>query len=167
MTYTDAHVTLPAGCWWHWRLPPAPSLAAASAVAAPRVRWLVAAVLPAIALFLGTGAVGAYVESFIVKPNELVREQPFITHNIEMTRQAYGLDAIAQRAFPAEPSASSRGRSGEQPGDAPEHPAVGLARAAGHAAPDPGDPHLLRLPRHRHRPLRHRRHDAAGDARGP
>ena len=30
--------------------------------------------------------------SFIVKPNELVREQPYIAHNIEFTRQAYGLD---------------------------------------------------------------------------
>ena len=28
--------------------------------------------------------------SFIVKPNELVRERPYIAHNIEMTRQAYG-----------------------------------------------------------------------------
>jgi hypothetical protein len=53
-------------------------------------------------LHIGTGAVGAYVESFIVKPNELVREQPYITHNIEFTRQAYGLNRFAQRAFPAE-----------------------------------------------------------------
>ena len=57
------------------------------------------------------------------------------------------------------------GRRGEQPGDAAEHPAVGLARAPGHAAAAPGDPHLLRLSRHRHRPLRHRRHAAPGDAR--
>ena len=53
-------------------------------------------------LYIGTGAVSAYVESFIVKPNELVREQPYITHNIEFTRQAYGLNRFAQRAFPAE-----------------------------------------------------------------
>ena len=49
------------------------------------------------------------------------------------------------------------GRPGEQSGDAAEHPAVGLARAAGHAASDSGNPHLLRLPRHRHRSLRDRR----------
>ncbi len=54
---------------------------------------------------------------------------------------------------------------GEQPGDAREHPAVGLARAAGHAAADPGNPHLLRLPRHRHRSLQDRRRAAADDAR--
>ena len=45
---------------------------------------------------------GWYVTSFIVKPNELVRERPFITHNIEMTRVAYALNRIAQRPFPAE-----------------------------------------------------------------
>ena len=67
-----------------------------------RIRWLVAATLPALVLYIGTGAVSAYVESFIVKPNELVREQPYITHNIEFTRQAYGLNRFAQRAFPAE-----------------------------------------------------------------
>src|SRR5262249_21979721 len=45
-----------------------------------------------------------YVSSFIVKPNELVREQPYIAHNIELTRQAYGLDRVSQREFPAETS---------------------------------------------------------------
>ena len=42
--------------------------------------------------------IGWYVSGFIVKPNELVREQPYITNNITMTRQAYGLDRIDQRA---------------------------------------------------------------------
>jgi uncharacterized membrane protein (UPF0182 family) len=46
--------------------------------------------------------VGWYVSSFLVKPNELVREQPYILHNIEMTRQAYGLDRFVLREFPAE-----------------------------------------------------------------
>ena len=70
-----------------------------------------------------------------------------------MTRQAYALDRITQHAVPRRRGHRRRG-PGEQPGDAAEHPAVGLARAAGHAAADPGDPHLLRLPRHRHRSLR-------------
>ena len=46
------------------------------------------------------GVVGWYVNSFIVKPNELVRERPFIAHNIEMTRQAFALDRIEQHAVP-------------------------------------------------------------------
>jgi uncharacterized membrane protein (UPF0182 family) len=45
-----------------------------------------------------------YVGNFIVKPNELVREEPYISHNIEMTRKAYGLDQFTQREFPAETS---------------------------------------------------------------
>jgi hypothetical protein len=48
--------------------------------------------------------VGWYVGNFVVKPNELVREQPYIAHNIEMTRQAYGLDRFLQSEFPAETS---------------------------------------------------------------
>ena len=31
-----------------------------------------------------------------------MREQPYIVYNIELTRQAYGLDRVAQREFPAE-----------------------------------------------------------------
>jgi uncharacterized membrane protein (UPF0182 family) len=42
------------------------------------------------------------VSSFLVKPNELVRERPYIAYNIEMTRQAFGLDRFVQREFPAE-----------------------------------------------------------------
>ena len=56
------------------------------------------------------GIVGWYVTSFIVKPNELVREQPFIAHNIELTRQAFALDRIEQHPFPAD----SRRRSGRR-----------------------------------------------------
>jgi uncharacterized membrane protein (UPF0182 family) len=33
---------------------------------------------------------------------ELVREQPYIANNIALTRQAYGLDRVSLREFPAE-----------------------------------------------------------------
>ena len=80
-------------------------------------------------------------------------------------------DAAGVRARPhrAESVPRRRRRRGARPraqsGDAAEHPAVGLARAAGHAAPDSGNPHLLRLSRHRHRPLQGRRIGAPDDAR--
>ena len=48
------------------------------------------------------GAVRWYVSGFIVAPNQLVRERPFITHNIEMTRRAYALDRIETHPFPAD-----------------------------------------------------------------
>ena len=102
ITYTDAHVTVTGMLLVAIALAAGAVAAVVAAFTAPRVRWLAAAVLPAAALYLGTGAIGAYVESFVVKPNQLVREQPYITHNIEFTRRAYGLNRIAQRPFPAE-----------------------------------------------------------------
>lgn len=46
----------------------------------------------------------AYVTSFIVKPNELGRETPYIEHNITWTRRAFGLEQVELREFPAESS---------------------------------------------------------------
>ncbi len=102
VTYTEAHVTLTGMLIVAGLLALGAVVAIVSAFAAPRIRWLVAAALPAVVAFLATGGVGAYVNAFIVKPNELVRERPYIAHNIELTRQAYGLDRITERAFPAE-----------------------------------------------------------------
>ena len=62
------------------------------------------AVVPAAVCYLGTEAIASYVRTFVVRPNELVREQPYISHNIELTRQAFGLHRIAQRPFQAETS---------------------------------------------------------------
>src|SRR6202041_3667843 len=52
--------------------------------------------------YVAFGIIGWYVSSFLVKPNELVRERPYIAYNIEMTRKAFGLDRFVQREFPAE-----------------------------------------------------------------
>ena len=152
VTYTEAHVTLTGMLVVAVALVAGALMAAINAVSAPRMRWLIASVVPALVCYVVVSVVGWYVSGFIVKPNELVREQPYITNNITMTRQAYGLDRMEQRPFPADSGIEALdGR--EQSGDAAERPAVGLARAPGHAAPDPGDPHLLRFSRYRHRPL--------------
>ena len=79
-------------------------IALVNAVVAPKFRWLVAAIIPAIASYIIVGALATYVSGFIVKPNELVRETPYIAHNIDFTHRAYGLDRIVQEAFPAETS---------------------------------------------------------------
>ena len=102
VTYTDAHVRLAGLLVVAVALLAGALAALVSAALAPRIRWLVAAVLPALVCYVGVSLVSAYVSSFIVKPNELVRETPYIANNIEMTRQAYGLSRIEQRAFPAE-----------------------------------------------------------------
>jgi hypothetical protein len=102
VTYTEAHVTLTGLLVVAWALVAGAAIALVNAVAAPRLRWLVAAVVPAAACYIVLGVLGWYVTSFVVKPNELVRERPFIANNIEMTRQAFGLHRMAQHAFPAE-----------------------------------------------------------------
>jgi uncharacterized membrane protein (UPF0182 family) len=102
VTYTDAHVTLTGLLVVCLGLILGAAIAAINVVSAPRMRWLLAAVIPAAVCYLAVQIIAWYVGNFIVKPNELVRERPFITYNIDLTRQAYGLDRVAQREFPAE-----------------------------------------------------------------
>jgi hypothetical protein len=102
VTYTDAHVTLAGMLVVCIALVLGAMIAAANAMRVPRGRWLVAAILPAAVCYIAVQAVSWYVSSFIVKPNELVREKPYIVFNTDLTRQAYGLNRVAQREFPAE-----------------------------------------------------------------
>jgi uncharacterized protein len=102
VTYTDAHVTLAGMLIVCAALVLGAMIAAANAMRVPRGRWLVAAILPAAVCYIAVQAVAWYVSSFIVKPNELVREKPYIVYNTDLTRHAYGLNQVAQREFPAE-----------------------------------------------------------------
>lgn len=49
-------------------------------------------------LYIGTYMIGVaaslVVQSFIVSPNELAKEEPFLANDIEMTRKAYALDKV-------------------------------------------------------------------------
>ena len=101
VTYTGAHVIV------NGLLVVAAALVVGAVIAlanvrAQRGRWLVFAVAPAAVCYLVIQLVAWYVSSFIVKPNELVREKPYIVFNTAMTRQAYGLNGVSQREFPAE-----------------------------------------------------------------
>jgi uncharacterized membrane protein (UPF0182 family) len=102
VTYSDAHVIVPGMLVVCAALVLGGVIAALNAMRVPRGRWIAAAILPAALCYVCLQVVGWYVSSFIVKPNELVREQPYIAHNIALTRQAYGLDRVSQREFPAE-----------------------------------------------------------------
>src|SRR6266849_6674811 len=102
VTYTDAHVTLTGMLVVCAALVLGAAIAAFNAVRVPRGRWLVAAILPAAVCYVAVQGVAWYVSSFIVKPNELVREKPYIVYNTDLTRQAYGLNQVSQREFPAE-----------------------------------------------------------------
>jgi uncharacterized protein len=114
VTYTDAHVTLTGLLVVCVALVLGAMIAFANALKTPRGSWLVGAVLPAAFCFVCLQLAGWYVSSFIVKPNELVREKPYISHNIEMTRQAYGLDRFTQREFPAEITVESADAANNQ-----------------------------------------------------
>src|ERR1700676_788977 len=102
VTYTDAHVTLTGMLVVCAALILGAVIAAVNAVSMQRGRWLVATVLPAAVCYIAVQGFGWYVNSFIVKPNELNREKPYIVYNTDLTRQAYGLNRVAQREFPAE-----------------------------------------------------------------
>src|SRR5215475_93180 len=80
VNYTDAHVTL-------------------TGLLLVSIALVVGAI---IAVVNAVSVVGWYVNGFVVKPNELVRETPYIEHNIQFTRQAFGLDRITSRPFPGD-----------------------------------------------------------------
>ena len=59
--------------------------------------WVAAAVLVG-------GVYPALVQQFRVSPNEVEAESPYIARNIQVTREAFDLDGIEVRAFPADES---------------------------------------------------------------
>src|SRR5436190_1087008 len=63
--------------------------------------------IPLAVYIVATILIPAYVTSFIVRPNELNREAPYIEQNIAWTRRAFGVDRIEQRSFDAETTAES------------------------------------------------------------
>jgi hypothetical protein len=103
VTYTDAHILVPGMLYVSIALVFGAIVCAVNAVAAPRLRWMIAALAPAVIIYALTTIVAWYVNGFVVKPNELVRERPYITNNIAATQAAFLLDKIAQAPFPAEP----------------------------------------------------------------
>ncbi len=107
-SYTDVYATLPmlsvltvlAGL---------AALACVAQVARPGLRFVVGGIVVlGLVWVVGLGVYPALLQSYRVKPNELVFERPFIEHNIRMTRQAYGLDRIAEKEFPADESLDAR-----------------------------------------------------------
>ena len=115
LNYTDAHITI------HGLLLVALALIAGAVIAVfnafrlPRGRVIAFAILPAAICYVALGLIGWYVSNFVVKPNELVRESPYIANNIQATRQAYGLDRFHQQEFPAETTIESADAANNQP----------------------------------------------------
>ena len=102
ITYTDAHIFLPGLLVVCFALVIGAVIALLNAVRWNRSRWLIPAILPALVCYLILQGVGWYVATFIVGPNQLVREKPYIARNIQVTRQAYNLVDVSRHEFPAE-----------------------------------------------------------------
>jgi hypothetical protein len=63
-----------------------------------RGRWLVAGAAGGYLLVaLAGNGYAAALQRFIIAPNELVRETPYIVHSIDATRRAFGLDRVEER----------------------------------------------------------------------
>jgi hypothetical protein len=67
-----------------------------------RTKYIVAGIVVYAALYIvAVMALPSLFETFMVKPNELGLETPFLNHYIEFTRKAYKLDGIQETAYPA------------------------------------------------------------------
>ncbi|HXM36355.1 MAG TPA: UPF0182 family protein, partial [Pyrinomonadaceae bacterium] len=108
VTYTEANYFLPALFAVCMGLVVAAAIALLNAITQKRLRLLVVALALPIGIYVvGAMIVPAYVTNFIVKPNELERETPYIQHNITATRRAFGLEGVEQREFDAENSVAA------------------------------------------------------------
>jgi uncharacterized membrane protein (UPF0182 family) len=115
VSYTDAHVVLTGKLLVSAAFLLGAVIAAANAASQKPGPRLAAAAVPAVLCYAVLAVVGWYVANFVVKPNELVREQPYIAHNIEMTRQAFALDRFARHEFPAETTVAATDPANNQP----------------------------------------------------
>jgi uncharacterized protein len=114
VNYTQAHVTLLGMLIVAVALLAGAVVAIAGGIMQPRARWLAAAVIPAVGCYVLFGAIGWYVSNFVVNPNQLDLERPYITNNIAFTRQAYGLDRFSRREYVAQNTVDALDASNNQ-----------------------------------------------------
>jgi len=99
ISYVDDKILVP-GLWLTAAALLAGSGIAAMNVAAGQIRNLIIAIAIPAVTYAGAGViVPAYVTNFVVRPNELVRETPYIHNNIQFTRKAFGLDHVEEVPF--------------------------------------------------------------------
>ena len=99
--YTDYHVAR-IGLWIMMAGSVALAILVLTNLRRMRLRIVVAGAGAYVALMIVfLGIVPALVQSYVVLPNELSLETPYLQHNIAFTRQAYQLDKVEERAFSA------------------------------------------------------------------
>lgn len=98
-TFTDVHVQLPV-----YKilvlLSAVMSLLALVNIFIKNWRYLAGGILVLVLIsFLGSGIYAGLIQKFVVTPNEIEKEKPYIKFNIQYTRQAYNLNKIEERDF--------------------------------------------------------------------
>ncbi len=108
VTYTEYHYILPGLLVLVVALFISIVLALVNAFVKHGLRLLIATIVfPVVVYVVALILVPGYVQSFIVKPNELDRETPFIENNIAWTRAAFQLDKVGTQEFQAEITSDS------------------------------------------------------------
>jgi len=99
--YTAGHVTLVA-LWAMIAVSTAACVLLLFNVFRPRWKAMAIGGVSYVALYMiGVMIVPALFQKFVVQPNELKLETPYLNNYIEFTRKAYRLDAIQETAYPA------------------------------------------------------------------
>ncbi len=94
--FTDVHVMVPL-IWLSVVVIIVASLAALYWGKSGKTTFLFGAVILYFLIGFASSIIPAVFQKLIVAPNELVKETPFIKHNIEATRIAYGLHKVEER----------------------------------------------------------------------
>lgn len=68
---------------------------------------IAALIIPVLVYVTAAILIPSYVQNFVVKPNELGRETPYIEHNIAGTRAGFKLENVESREYPAETTTSA------------------------------------------------------------
>jgi uncharacterized protein len=103
VTYTEANYLLPGLTVVAVSLVLAGALLILNAFTKRGIRLLlVGLAAPIIVYVIAAMIVPGYVQSFIVKPNELGRETPYIEHNISWTRAGFKIDSLESREYAAD-----------------------------------------------------------------
>jgi uncharacterized protein len=105
--YTEAQIVIPGLSIVALALAVGALVAVYNGIGPRRLAVLVGALAPTVVVYVGLTVVSWYVSGFVVKPNQLVRERPYIVHNIEFTRRAFDLTHVEERAFPADPGVAA------------------------------------------------------------
>ncbi len=116
VSFSEAQYSLPALRLVAIALLVAAAVALINAFTKRGLKLLLAGIALPLAVFVvGVLLVPAYVTSFIVKPNELGRETPYIEENITWTRRAFGLEQVELREFQADNSVESLDLNANKP----------------------------------------------------